>query len=407
MTLERKNSRVILFLTNLFKGAKIVNNKKIAIVIPSFKAHSTLPRLLSSVRIQSFVDQIKIYICNDCQEDNYTDIINQNKDLDIVELKTEQNGGPGVARNLGLKACKEDFITFMDADDIWYSPYAVEILYYAMINAEPNTQNICTTSIFLQEADVTQNDGVHHMLVPQQNPNHPWVFGRLYNTKFLQQNSIDFTDLRAMEDGSMNYQVRLLTEGTNLKIKTINDFTYVWKTGSEHSITRVGADLNNGIPLYNYGNCQLGAALAVKKAIERVFEKNPFNANIAKFATETFVGTYFTYYEALEKSPMYAEQLDWLSKWCYKNIYEKYASNIPESALEQMYMQYMSVKGRDFKKFPDKTFSQWLDYIKSAQWNFEDIDEIHNKLPEAVKKAEESTGVFKEKLSSIFIKASE
>lgn len=380
-----------------------MNNKDIALVVPCYKAHSTLTKLLSSVRIQSFRDRMKTYLVNDDPSgENYAEIIKAFSDLDIVEVCTEANGGAGVARTKGLQEATEEFITFMDADDVFYTPYAVEVLYYGIINAEANTQNIECQGTFLQECSVKQKDGLHKMLMPQQNPLHPWVFGRLYNTKFLKDNDIDFTSLRAMEDGCFNYQIRLLTEGTPLKIKTIGDMVYVWSEGSEHSITRKGADLNNGIPLYNYGNCQLGAVLAVKHACERVFRKNAFNTNIPKFVSETFVGIYFTYFEALEKSPMYAPQIEWLAKWAYHNLYIKYAPNIPQSALEQMFMQISSIKFKEMKQFPSKTFSQWFDYVSTANFDPKQIDKIHEDLPEAVKKAEEETGVFREKLSDVF-----
>lgn len=374
---------------------------KIAIGIPAYKAHKTLPKLLSSVRIQSMKNDIKIYIANDDPTgEDYSNIIKEFYDLEIVELKTEQNGGPGIARNLALKAATEDYITFIDADDCLYSPYSIEVLYYGIINSEPNTRNIMCQGVFVQENSVHQIDGLHKMLVPQQNPNHPWVFGRLYNTKFLQQNNVDFTDLRAMEDGALNYQVRLLTEGTQFKLKQIPDIVYVWSEGSEHSITRAGRELNNDIPLYNFGNCQLGAILAVKKAIQRTFEKNPFNTNIAKFAAETFVGLYFTYFESLDKSPMYSEQLKWLSIWSYHNLLQKYAASIPFTALEQVYMQMFGIKSRELKHFPHQTFAQWYEEISNAELG--DIDEIHNKLPQEVRDIEAQTGVFKEPLSKVF-----
>lgn len=377
----------------------------IALVVPCFQAHSTLTKLLSSVRIQSFKDRMKIYLVNDDPDgEDYQSIIKDFNELNIVECKTAENGGAGIARNKGLSEATEEFITFMDADDIFYTPYSVEVLYYGIINAEPKTQNIECQGVFLQEAGVKQNDGLHKMLVPQQNPNHPWVFGRLYNTKFLKENNIDFTELRAMEDGCFNYQIRLLTDGTPLKIKSISDFVYVWSEGSEHSITRKGAELNNGIALYNYGNCQLGAILAVTKAVERTFAKNPFNTNISKFVSESFVGIYFTYYEALEKSPMYAPQIEWLAKWSYHNLLLKYASNIPQSALEQMFMQISTVKFRELKQFPNKTFAQWYKDISNSEFTLEEIDAIHEALPEDVKQAERETGVFKEKLSDVFTK---
>lgn len=384
-----------------------MNNKKlIGLVVPCFKAQTTLKNLLSSVRIQSFMDKMHVYLVNDDADNtSYQNIIDQNNDIEITEIKRTTNGGPGAARDDGVKACKEDYVMFMDADDVFYSPYAVELLYYGLINSEPNTRNIMCQGVFVQEASVTQNDGVHKMLVPMNNPVHPWSFGRILNTQFVKENNIEFTDLRAMEDGTFFHQVRLLTEGTNLKIKNLNDFVYVWHEGSEHSITRVGSDRENHLPYYNFSLCQLGAALGIKYAIDKVRSKNPFNNNYAKFASETIVGNYFTYYECLEKDPVFAPLIDLLSKWIYAEIYLKYASNISENVLEQMSMQYFAAKGNKFKQFPKETFKQWLERIKTSQFSLEDFDEVMNNLPEDIKKAIESTGVFKEPLSEVFGKA--
>lgn len=378
------------------------DKRTITIGVPCYKAHSTMRRLLSSIRIQSFKDKIEVILVNDDPEGpDYSEFIKEFDDLKIIELKTEVNSGPGVARNVSLQAAKTDAITWIDADDIFYVPYAIEVLWFGLINSERNTRNVMCQGVFVQESTVEQVDGIHKMLVPQQNNlNHPWVFGRLYNTKFLQQNNVDFTDLRAMEDGALNYQVRLLTEGTQFKLKQIPDIVYVWSEGSEHSITRAGRELNNDIPLYNYGNCQLGAILAVKKAIQRTFEKNAFNTNISKFAAETFVGLYYTYFESLDKSPMYSEQLKWLAIWSYHNLLQKYAASIPFTALEQVYMQMFGIKSRELKHFPHQTFAQWYEEISNAELG--DIDEIHNKLPQEVRDIEAQTGVFKEPLSKVF-----
>ena len=40
-------------------------------------------------------------------------------------------------------------------------------------------------------------------------------------------------------------------EGTQLQINIIDDPIYLWRTGSEHSITRIGTEENDGVPLYN------------------------------------------------------------------------------------------------------------------------------------------------------------
>jgi hypothetical protein len=53
-------------------------------------------------------------------------------------------------------------------------------------------------------------------LLPRNEIEHPWVFGRLYNVKFLKENKIKFSSLRAMEDGEFNWKIRMLIEGTQL-----------------------------------------------------------------------------------------------------------------------------------------------------------------------------------------------
>ena len=50
-------------------------------------------------------------------------------------------------------------------------------------------------------------------------------------------------------------------EGSPLLINVIKEPVYLWRTGSEHSITRIGVD-DSGIPQYNFDLCQWGATVA-------------------------------------------------------------------------------------------------------------------------------------------------
>ena len=71
------------------------------------------------------------------------------------------------------------------------SPLALESLVKGI---QQNTIEVQGT--FFQE--VREHPQVR--LAPRNDPGHPWVFGRLYNVKFLKENDIGFTELRAMED---------------------------------------------------------------------------------------------------------------------------------------------------------------------------------------------------------------
>lgn len=359
---------------------------KIAIGIPAYKAQSTIEECLSSINIQSMRDDINVIISNDNPGvDDYSYLKKMFPKLHITLTETDKNGGPGIARNKAIEVAKDDYIMFMDADDVLYSPYAVEQLYRGVI-AAPNI--IQSQGVFLQTAKVNGET----RLIPQQNPNHPWSFGRLTNLSFLKNNKIDFGLLPNMEDGRFQWCINLVIEGTQLKRSFIKDAVYVWKEGSEHSITRSGTDINGGIPVYNYSMCQIGASIAAKQAVEFALSKNPFNGSIQKFLLEQMIGHYFTYYECKERCPKFAEQNWWLSKWFYHNCYAKYCQNLNDDLIDRFYMQLLSVKGKELQKFPDLTFSQWFGKIKTEEFVFEELAEIRSRLPQEILDVERKSG---------------
>ena len=199
---------------------------KIAIGIPAYKAQNTIEECLSSINIQSMRNNINVIIANDNPHvDDYSYLKDKFPHLHITLTETDHNGGPGIARNKVIEVSNDDYIMFMDADDILYTPYAVEQLYNG-IRAQPNI--VQCQGVFVQECTI---NGAHK-LVPQNNRNHPWSFGRLTNLSFLKNNKIDFGLLPNMEDGRFQWCINLVIEGTQLKRNFIKDVVYVWKAGS-------------------------------------------------------------------------------------------------------------------------------------------------------------------------------
>ena len=106
--------------------------KKLTIGVPVYKAKSTIEKLLSSILIQTMdAKDIDIILANDYPEDNgaYEYLKNHYSQLNIITLDCEKNTGPGLARQRALDSCKTEWIIFMDADDIFISPFALEDLY--------------------------------------------------------------------------------------------------------------------------------------------------------------------------------------------------------------------------------------------------------------------------------------
>lgn len=361
--------------------------KLITIGIPAYKAESHICDCLSSIQIQTIRNDISIIIAKDNPEDNYDFVKKRFPDLDITILDCEENTGPGLARQRCADVAKTDWITWIDADDVFYDPFALE---YLRDGITPDCIEV--QGIFCQEVDPNP---MKVRMMPRADEGHPWVFGRLYNLKFLKSNKIEFSKLRAMEDGELNWKVRLSIEGFPVKINKIEKIVYLWRKGSDHSITRIGIEENDGVPLYNWDLCQVGATAASINAIKFCKKKNPFNGSITKFTVEMMIGQYFTYVQCLEKKPMFAEENFFNAKRFYHSCYKQIEDQIDENVLKTMYtMQYAGHSGDMVGIIPQLTFFQFLEKVKTDEYRGkEEFDEIRSKLPDWVRELDEKSGV--------------
>lgn len=358
---------------------------RVTIGIPAFKAENHICDCLASIQMQSFKKDISVVIASDHPEDDYEFVKDRYPDLDITILPCEQNTGAGLARQRCIDECKTDWITFIDADDVFYTPFAIESLIRGI---SKNTIEVQGT--FLQE--IENNPNVR--TVPVDNVGHPWVFGRLYNVRFLRQNDIRFSELRAMEDGELNWKIRMTIEGTPFLINVIPDAVYLWRIGSEHSITRYGAE-DDGIPQYNFDLCQTGATIASIKASKFCKKKNPFNGGVDRFITEMMVDKYFTYVECYSKKPVFAEQNFFNAKRFYHESYKEIENRIDNKILSDIYTMQRAQHGQDLLGIiPEISFFEFMDKVRSEDYGGEDeLKEIRSRLPEQIIENDKKTGV--------------
>lgn len=234
--------------------------------------------------------------------------------------------------------------------------------------------------------------------LPRNDIGHPWVFGRMYKVPFLQQQGIRFSKLRAMEDGEFNWKIRMSIEGSPLQINLIENPIYLWRTGSEHSITRIGIEENGGEPLYNWDLCQVGATAAAINAIKFCQKKNPFNGGVTRFAVEQMISQYFTYVKCLEKKPLFAKQNLFNAKRFYHSCYKDLEKNIDIDILKMMYTAQLAANSQDMLGIiPEITFFEFMDKIKTEPYGGkEEFNTIREELPDWVKELDLKSGVFGE-----------
>lgn len=364
--------------------------KKITVGIPAFKAEKHICDALASVQIQTIKNDVKVIIAKDNQDDDYKFVKERYPELDIEILECEKNTGPGLARQRALDACNTDWITFIDADDVFIGPFALESL---LTGATSSPYIIECQGTFYQEIQAPNPQNIR--MSPRNDGGHPWVFGRLYNVKFLKDNEIAFSELRAMEDGEFNWKIRMSIEGSMFKINIVDAPIYLWRVGSEHSITRIGADDKDGIPQYNFDLCQWGATEAAIRAAKFCRSKNPFNGGINRFIAETMVGQYYTYIECLEKKPVFAEQNLFNAKKFYHECYKEIESTISEKIIKDIYTIQRAQKSQDIIGIiPQLSFFEFMDKVKGDEYRGdEEFKEIRSRLPKKVIENDLKTGV--------------
>ena len=94
--------------------------------------------------MQTLTD-IEILCINDGSTDHSADVLTSAQRRDgRVRCLTQENAGAGMARNKGIAEAKGEYIAFLDADDLYPGPYALETLLAA---AEKSGAMVCGGSI--------------------------------------------------------------------------------------------------------------------------------------------------------------------------------------------------------------------------------------------------------------------
>jgi glycosyltransferase involved in cell wall biosynthesis len=101
----------------------------ISVIIPCYNAEKCLSIPLNSLREQSYKN-LEIIIVNDGSKDGTLELANQFAMMDNrIKVVTQENAGVSVARNNGVRVANGKYIMFLDADDNYTTPLAIEKMY--------------------------------------------------------------------------------------------------------------------------------------------------------------------------------------------------------------------------------------------------------------------------------------
>ncbi len=196
--------------------------------------------------------------------------------LKIRIINSEENGGPGIARQRVLDTTQCDYIMYLDADDM-LMPRAVEVLY---TQAKAGNYDIIRSS-FIREDGKGQD-----VILTQNISTVTWFHGKIYKVAFLKGKNIRFLEgLYADEDAYFN----LIAWNSAENRGEMNEVTYIWRH-NPNSITRNKDDTTYFLSTYMY---YIRSQVEGLKGLYRV------NGTYAgSLVTQTLLNIYYYYMRA-------------------------------------------------------------------------------------------------------------
>lgn len=105
----------------------------ISVIIPTYNSELTIKETIESVQKQTFTD-FEIIVIDDGSQDGTIELVKSLVKLEPrLKIFCYENAGVAVARNRGIELAQGEFISLLDADDLW-TPNKLELQLKALKN---------------------------------------------------------------------------------------------------------------------------------------------------------------------------------------------------------------------------------------------------------------------------------
>lgn len=234
---------------------------KFSIIVPCYNMENNVASLFDMLSIRNYSDYEVIFI-DDCSKDQTFEVLCKTQSLkeeykNFRCFQTAQNGGPGIARNLGLKYATGEYVLFCDSDDLFnlevlpqLNDFLIKhqdaemIVFPHQVLKHKKTIQIDRYKSYNDGEEVEAKDIVLGNLTP-------WA--KLYKNQIIQKNQIEFPARLTGEDTCfvVNYIIHLN------KIYKMNFYYYGYVSNSSSITHKKGIDFNQKTtfevlqPIYN------------------------------------------------------------------------------------------------------------------------------------------------------------
>lgn len=195
----------------------------IDVIITAYNSIKTLDRTLGSLVSQTNKD-FHVIIVDDCSTEDIKTVINRYTDiLNMKYIRNSKNMGCGMSRQIGIDNSSEEYITFLDSDDV-FMPYTIDV-FHQNINIFPDA-NIFNS--YFYGTDQANNIRLIKNALT-------WCHGRLYKRTFIQKYNIqNLPEIQYSDDSYFN---SICDELNSDGLKTIELPMMMWLY-NKNSVTR-------------------------------------------------------------------------------------------------------------------------------------------------------------------------
>lgn len=141
----------------------------VSVIIPTYNRGSIIGRTIDNVFEQTYRN-IEVIVVDDGSTDGTASVLDRYGNR--IRVRTQQNSGPAVARNHGVRAARGDIIAFQDSDDLW-KPTKIER--QVRLLEKDRSVPCCLCNVLLRVVDGAQLTSFDHSLVHPTHEEGLWI----------------------------------------------------------------------------------------------------------------------------------------------------------------------------------------------------------------------------------------
>lgn len=189
-----------------------MDNIKVSVILPVYNGEKYIKKCMESL-IGQTLKEVEIICVDDGSVDGTLEALKEYENLDNVTVITQENAGAGAARNKGMSYAKGEYLSFLDADDI-FEKDMLEVAYNKAVEDKADMVVFNSDQYYEDTQEYKKADWtLRYAKIPPYTPfKHRqmtenvfkvfvgWAWDKLFLKEFVDKYSLKFQEQRTSND---------------------------------------------------------------------------------------------------------------------------------------------------------------------------------------------------------------